>query len=544
MRAIPALVDRAVRRYADRVAVVDGPRRLTFAEVGDRVNRLANALIGLSPHPGSRVALIMANRLEFVEADLAIAAAGKVKAPLNPRLTDEERRYVLANCGADVVITEAGEVDRLEALRADLPDLRYVVSVDGPVGGGGPVGGAGPVGGSTAGAGTVDYGALLAGAAATPPAVDIDPHAPSMILHTSGTTGHPKGATTSQAARIASATNMWLDEFLPTTTDGMVHVAPMSHGSGSKILCFFLRGARNVTLRRFDPTTFFAAVADDGGTSTFVVPTMVRMLLDAPDRPADLALRNITYGGAPMPPALAEEAIAAFGPILTQVYGSCEAPHPVTALSAADHLRGGSLLSSAGYETTGVTVRIAADDGTEQPVGEPGELWVKGAHLMSGYWQDDEATATVFRDGWYRSGDVAVRDPSGAISIVGRERDLLISGGLNVYPAEVEAVLQRHPAIREAAVFGVDDPLWGEAVTAAVVLRPGSSADQDDIVGHCVRHLAGYKKPRRVLFVDELPKGVTGKVAKAELRALAARDHGTQGNGTQGNGAQSGGDGT
>ena len=507
---IPALVDRAVHRYADRVAVVDGPRRLTFAEVGDRVNRLANALLGLSPAPGSRVALVMANRLEFVEADLAIAAAGKVKAPLNPRLTDAERRYVLANCGADIVITERNEVDRLEALRGDLPDLRYIVSVDGAIGG----------------SGAVDYGDLLAGARPSPPAVNVDPHAPSMILHTSGTTGHPKGATTSQAARLAAVTNMWLDEFLPGPPDGIIHVAPMSHGSGSKILAFLCRGARNITLRRFDPTTFFAAVADDGGTSTFVVPTMVRMLLDAPDRPASPGLRNITYGGAPMPPALAEEAIEAFGPVLTQIYGSCEAPHPVTVLSSSDHRRGGTLLSSAGYETTGVTVRIAASDGSEQPVGEPGELWVKGANLMSGYWQDDRATAAVFSDGWYRSGDVAVRDESGAISIVGRERDLVISGGLNVYPAEVEAVLQRHEAVREAAVFGVDDPLWGEAVTAAVVLRPGWSADEDGIVGHCTEHLAGYKKPRRVLFVDELPKGVTGKVSKADLRALAAAGDG------------------
>lgn len=510
---IPQLVDRAVRRFADRVAVVDGPRRLTFAEVGDRVNRLANALVGLSPQPGSRVAIVMANRLEVVEADLAIAAAGKVKAPVNPRLTDDERRYVLANCGADVVITEGAEVERLEALRADLPELRHVVNVDGAIGGGG----------------SVDYADLIAGARSSPPAVVVEPHQPSMILHTSGTTGHPKGATTSQAARVASATNMWLDEFLPTPADGMVHVAPMSHGSGSKILSFFCRGARNITLRRFDPGSFFAALTEDGGTCTFVVPTMVRMLLDARERPADLPLRNVTYGGAPMPPALAEEAIEAFGPVLTQVYGSCEAPHPVTVLSATDHLRGGHLLSSAGYETTGVTVRIAAADGAEQPVGEHGELWVRGANVMSGYWQDDRATAAVLTDGWYRSGDVAVRDHSGAISIVGRERDLLISGGLNVYPAEVEGVLQRHEAVREAAVFGIDDPLWGEVVTAAIVLQPGRSVDEDGITDHCVEHLAGYKRPRRVLFVDELPKGVTGKVSKADLRALAARADGGAG---------------
>lgn len=503
MITIGTLVDRAARRFGGRVAVVDGDRRLSFREVGERSTRLANGLLGLSPTAGSRVALVLGNRLEVVETDFAIAKAGKVKVPINPRLSDEERRFILANCGAEVVVTERGEVDRVQALRSDLPDLHHVVSVDG---------------------GGTDYGDLLRASASTPE-VAVDPEGPSMILHTSGTTGRPKGATTSQSARIAATRHMLLDEFLATVDDGMVHVAPMSHGSGSKILAYFVRGARNITLPRFTPEEFFVAMTEAGGTSSFVVPTMIRMLLDSPQaaQAGRAGVRNLTYGGAPMPASLAEEAIDAFGPVLTQVYGSCEAPHPVTSLSQRDHVEGPpDRLGSAGHEVFGVEVRIAGEDGEEQPWGEPGELWVRGPNLMSGYWNDPEATAKVTSDGWYRSGDVARRGDHGFVHIVGRERDMLISGGLNVYPAEVEGVLHRHPDVAEAAVFGVPDDLWGERVTAAVVLRDGSAPDADDLVRWCAEHLATYKKPRSVLFVESLPKGSTGKVAKETLRVMAA----------------------
>jgi acyl-CoA synthetase (AMP-forming)/AMP-acid ligase II len=500
---IAELVERASRRFAPRVAVVDGPRQLTFAEVGERSARLANALVGLSPRTGSSVAVLMGNRLEFVEVDFAIARAGKVKAPINPRLSDEERRYIIANCGADVVLTDGAEFERVEALRGELPELRHVIDVSD----------------------RDRYGDLLAAARAARPDVVIDPDEPSMILHTSGTTGRPKGATTTQRARLASMTAMLLDEFAAKPSDGMIHVAPMTHGSGSKVLAFFARGARNVTLAKFDPGTFFEAVASSGGTSTFVVPTMIRMLLDAPEcTPAALAgIRNVTYGGAPMPVALAEEALSAFGPVLTQVYGSCEAPHPVSVLSQEDHLRGHDHLSSAGYPATGIETRLVAPDGSDAAPGEAGELWIRGANVMSGYWGDAAATAEALRDGWYRSGDVARLGDDGLLSIVGREREMLISGGLNVYPAEVEAVLHRHQGVSEAAVFGLPDDLWGEVVAAAIVPRKGGTASEEDILQHCMGSLAGYKLPRRIIFVDALPKGTTGKVSKTELVAMQTK---------------------
>lgn len=502
MTTIGDLVERASRRYADRIAVVDGDRQLTFREVDERSNRLANALLGHEIAPGSRVALLMTNRLEFVEADFGIAKAGMVKAPMNPRLADEERRYILANCTAEVLLTETHELERIDALRTELPGLKHVIAVDHP-----------------------DYSVWLDQAAAGKPALRIDPSSPSMILHTSGTTGRPKGATTSHAARIAANTQMLLDEFSVGPDDGMIHVAPMSHGSGSKILAFYIRGARNVTLRKFDPDAFFHAIAEHGGTSSFLVPTMIRMLLDAPSRSAaDLSrLRNLTYGGAPMPTALAEEAIEAFGPVLTQVYGSCEAPHPVLVLSKTDHVVGAhAQLSSAGHETLGVDVRIVTADGRDAEIGEAGELQVRGANVMDGYWGDPEATASVFTDGWYRSGDLAMRSADGFVSIVGRERDMLISGGLNVYPAELEAVIHRHAGVLEAAVFGLPDDKWGEVVAVVVVPRPGQSVTADEVVEHCLANLADYKKPRRVFFLDTLPKGPTGKVSKRELAEMFA----------------------
>jgi len=505
MTSVAELVDRASRRFAARVAVVDGDRHLAFADVGERSSRLANALVALSPSAGSRVAVLMSNRLEFVEVDFAIAKAGKVKAPINPRLADDERRFILSNCGAEVVVTERLEEERVQALRSELPDLKHVIVVD-----------------------REGYGDLLTRASARRPRVEIDPDQPSMILHTSGTTGRPMGATTSQRARVAATVNMLLDEFSAGERDGMLHMAPMSHGSGSKILAYFVRGARNVTLAKFDPEAFLQAVASAGVTSTFVVPTMIRLLLDALERRSyDLSnLRNITYGGAPMPTALAEEALAAFGPVLTQVYGSCEAPHPVTVLSKSDHVDGERAhLSSAGQPALGAQIRIVDDEGRDVSTGKPGELWIRGANLMTEYWGDIEATRRVFSDGWYRSGDIAQLAEDGYVSIVGREREMLISGGLNVYPAEVETVLHRHPDISEAAVLGVPDDLWGETVTAVIVTRKGRRASEEDIVRHCKESLADYKKPRRIIFVDSLPKGNTGKVSKQALLEIVTRRH-------------------
>jgi len=249
------------------------------------------------------------------------------------------------------------------------------------------------------------------------------------------------------------------------------------------------------------------------------------MLLEAASgRSVDTGrLRNVTYGGAPITPARLREALERFGNIFVQVYGSCEAPHPVMVLDRDDHAAaldsGGDRLTSVGREATLIQTRLVTDDGDDADEDEKGELWVRGPNVMSGYWRNPQATAAVFDGDWYKTGDIAVRDAAGFHYIVDRVRDVVITGGLNVYPAEVEAAISRHPAVHDVAVIGVPDDEWGESVKAIVVLKSDSTASEQELAAFCAESLAGYKKPRTFDFVTSLPTGSTGKVLKRELAA-------------------------
>jgi acyl-CoA synthetase (AMP-forming)/AMP-acid ligase II len=500
---LTALIDRASRWYRDDVAVVDGERRATFGDVADRSNRLANALGGLSPRQGARVGVLMPNRLEFVETDLAILKAGKVKVPINTRLADDEREYVLADSGADTLIYDTQFEEFVSAAASRLPDLRHRIAVDGRE------------------AGVLSYEEVLAKASARAPGLTIAADAPSFILYTSGTTGRPKGATATYASRLAATMNMLAEEIEAVRGDAMVHIGSMAHGSGSKTVAYYLRGARNITVRKFDPEAFLRLVESERATATFVVPTMIAMLLEAATPAVDLrSLKTVSYGGAPIAPALLQRALERFGYVFVQVYGSCEAPHPVMVMRKSDHHIAPGLeqrLASVGREVAMVDVRVMAD-GREAAEGAPGEMWVRGANVMASYWNKPEATSEVLQDGWYRSGDVCYRDEAGFYYIVDRARDMIISGGLNVYPAEVERALYAHPAVLEAAVLGVPDDVWGEAVKALIVLRPDRHATEDELIEHCKGLVAGYKKPRSVEFAASLPKGPTGKILKKDLQ--------------------------
>ncbi|MFC0530503.1 class I adenylate-forming enzyme family protein [Phytohabitans kaempferiae] len=497
MVTIDVLIARAAAWFGSRPAVVDGERTASFADVERRSNRLANTLAGLGGAVGGRVAMLLPNRLESVEVDFGIAKSGRVRVPVNTRLTLDERAFLLTDSGADVLLFDAGEEESAAELKARCPDLRHLIRL-----------GAGRLG--------LDYEDLLAGASDTPAGVVLEPDAPSFLLYTSGTTGRPKGATATNSSRLAATVNMLADEIDPRPGDGMVHVGSMAHGSGSKVLAHFLRGSRNLPVRSWDPEGFLELVARERATHSFLVPTMIAALTEAargrPDRPE--SLRAITYGGSPIAPARQEEAIEVFGPRFVQVYGSCEAPHPVLVLRADEQAR----LGSAGREVTTVQTRLVGGDGKDVPDGQPGELWVRGPNVMRGYWGRPDADREVFQDGWYRTGDVARRDDDGRLSIMDRLREMIISGGYNVYPAEVEAALARHPAVAEVAVIGVPDDHWGEAVKAVVVPRPGSTPSERELVEHCAATLAGYKKPRSVEFVAALPRGSTGKIAKRVLR--------------------------
>ena len=350
-----------------------------------------------------------------------------------------------------------------------------------------------------------------------------------MLGYTSGTTGRPKGALTTVRARRANVSNVYANEMFVTPADAMLHVASLAHGSGTKVLPLFAKGARNVLLPKFSPLAFFEAVAAHRITISWMVPTMVAMLVDAWDenRFDVSSLNTVIYGGAPMPEPVRQRALATFGPIFVQIYGLTEAPHPDLILAKHEHLPDPDtgLCSGAGATgraAVGVRIRLVDDGGSDVAPGEVGEIIVGGDHIMTGYWNDPVATAEAVRDGWCYTGDLARVDDEGFYTIVDRKKEMIISGGYNVYPREVEDVLYRHPSVAECAVIGMADKVWGETVHALIVAKPGCAIAAEDIGAHCARELAGYKKPRKVTLLPELPRTANGKIDKKALRARFA----------------------
>jgi acyl-CoA synthetase (AMP-forming)/AMP-acid ligase II len=499
MAQLAALIARSAAWYGGRTAVEDGRRSLSFAEVNLRSNRLAHALMALAGEPSARVAVLAPNRIELLELDLAIIKAGLVKVPVNVRLRHEERTHVLASSGASVLVFDAAEEDAVAAVTGTLDGRVALVRM-----------GEGALG--------LGYEDMLAAASAERPDSPAAEDDPTLILYTSGTTGQPKGATTTFRARLTSTINMLASEIDPRVGDGMAHVGSMAHGSGSKVLAHFVRGSRNVPIPKWDPDAFLRLATELRLTHSFMVPTMIDALVEAA-RGTDLAdcpLHSITYGGAPIAPVRLAAALDVFGPRFVQVYGSCEAPHPVLVLPRHEHEDVGDRLSSAGREAVAVETKIVRTDGSPADQGETGELLVKGPTVMCGYWDEPAASDEVLQDGWYHTGDVVRRDDEGYVHVVDRARDVIITGGFNVYPAELEAVLVRHPSVAEVAVVGVPDERWGEAVKAIVVAR--DEVTPDTILDHCRDLLANYKRPKSVEIVDALPRSSNGKILRRELR--------------------------
>jgi acyl-CoA synthetase (AMP-forming)/AMP-acid ligase II len=502
------LLEAGLRRGGDREAVVDARRRLTFRTLDHRTARLANALRTLGCDPRRPAAALLGNRSEYIELDLAAVRAGVPRVGLGERLSPDEWEYILAQSEAVVLVLDARFAERVTALPDTLKTVLLVDGQDRSVRWGG--------------ANVRPYEDVLADASASAPPADARPDEPSFVMYTSGTTGRPKGAWLSHAGRAAAAANMAASELRVNPGAAMVHAGPLTHGSGSKVLLFAAAGGRNIVLERFEPELLARAVAEDAGTHTFLVPTMIQRLVDAPEpvRRDLLGLEQISFGGAPISPAAYRRGLHVFGDRLVQVYGSTEAPHPLTLLRPSDlpAVPPDELLMSAGYPTLSVEVRLVDADGAIVPAGSVGELQVRAPHLMSGYWNNAEATAEAFTDdGWYLSGDLATMDAEGMVTFRDRKKDLIISGGLNIYPSEVERVLLEHPGVAQAVVVGYPDDEWGESVLAFIV--PRDEAVAADALNDWTRErLAGYKKPRRYEFRAELPTGASHKVLRNVLR--------------------------
>jgi acyl-CoA synthetase (AMP-forming)/AMP-acid ligase II len=502
-------VQRHGRLRPDEPALAEGER--VHASWATFAARTAAAAAGLRDSfrlsPGDRVAIVMRNRPEYLEALFAIWHAGLVAVPVNARLHRDEIAYILEHSGTAVVVTDPDHADDVEPLVGTVTSLRAAVLVPGE-----------------------RWDQLMASSPAS--LVDRHPDDPAWLFYTSGTTGRPKGATLTNRNLLMATLSYYADIDQVMARDCIVHAAPLSHGSGLYGLPHVARGAVSVVPRSggVDADEIAALLRRWSGMSLFAAPTMVKRLAGDPGMAAaDLShLKTMVYGGAPMYLADLEAALAVFGPRLAQIYGQGETPMTITALSKADHAHRDhpswrDRLQSVGVARTAVEVRVVGDDDRDLPAGEIGEVVVRGDVVMAGYWNQPDATAEALRGGWLHTGDVGSFDADGYLTLRDRSRDLIISGGMNIYPREVEEALLHHPGVRSVAVVGRPDQEWGETVVAFVVPADGAAPPPvDDLDRTCLDRIARFKRPRDYRFVDSLPTNNYGKVVKRELRDLLA----------------------
>lgn len=501
------LLQRAVQAFPDRTAVVDGSQRFTYRQFDERTDRLANSLAAAGLRKGDRVAFLMPNCHQALETDAACYKSGFVKVPLNARLSMGELVHMMNNSGTSALAVHPSFVDGIQACRSQIETVRLFIVTSGSA------------------ESMTSYEDLVTGGSPRRPDVELSPEDVYGLFYTSGTTGVLKAAMITYRNYIAT-TRYWEHHGL-AQGDGLVvgYVAPVTHAASLLVLPTLIRGGVNVLLSSFDPETLFRTVQAEKVTDLFLIPVMINLLLTHPARQNfDLrSLRNITYGAAPMAPDRIQKALEVFGPILRQAYGQTESTGLGALLSVEDHVTRGDpkkveRLASAGRPVSECEVRVVDEDGKDVATGEVGEILIRGDSVMAGYWNAPELTADTLANGWLHTRDMGRFDEDGYLFLVDRKSDMVISGGLNIYPNEVENVLASHPAVFEAAVVGVPDELWGEAVKAVVVLREGATATEDELIEYCRERLATYKKPKSIDFVQELPRNPYGKLLRRLVR--------------------------
>src|SRR5882724_5119589 len=475
---------RAARYFPERTALVSNGRRTTFRELHDRVANTAAALRRQGFGPGDRLAILLPNEPEYIELVYACAWLGAIAVPLNTRLSGVELDHILIDAEPHGLIQHSS----LPSPTAEVP-WRL----------------------------TLDEKPLTVPRDSTPD-VFYDPGAALALIYTSGTTGNPKGVVVTHEDVLENVHH--LNYWMPCREGGVyLHSAPMFHIADFPFLFAAPAfGIRQVTIPKFSPQNFCETVQRERVTGTVLVPTMINLLLHYPElKKYDLtSLERMGYGGSPMPPELIQRTREMLPHVkLVQAYGLSETGF-LTGLLDQEHK---DRPTSCGRPCPGIDVRVVDESGKEVGVGQRGELVARGANVTRGYWNRSDETKSAFRDGLFRTGDVGYQDAAGYFYILDRLKDMIVTGGENVYCGEVEAVIYEHPAIREAAVFGIPDPQWGELVMACVVLAPGKSLTADNLIAHCRQSLANYKVPRRIEFSEiELPKSGSGKILKRILR--------------------------
>ncbi|MFN8174509.1 MAG: AMP-binding protein [Solirubrobacteraceae bacterium] len=499
------VLDACAHNYPTETALVQGDRRLTYAELFGRIRQTGRALRALGLEPGDRVAIVMVDSPALLEVMYGALWAGLTIVPLNARLALEDHLYMVGDAAARALVFDAAMAERGHEILAGA-DIEHAIATE---------------------ANAVPEGGLLLSRLVAEQAPgaghpDVDPDRECWIQYTGGTTGFPKGALHSHRTILSTLYSCAL-ELDVRPGEISAHVAPLTHSGIVYVLPVWARGGTNVVLGGFDPAKLLETIERERVTSTLVVPTMLYHLLDIPgiaDR--DLAsLRTVTYGAAPIGPDRLEQALDTLGPVFLQVYGQTEAPAQITVLAKRDHLRARQnpdLLRSCGRPVAIADVRCADDDLASVADGAPGEIVVRAPNVTLGYINKPEETAAALREGWLCTGDVGVRDEDGYFYIVDRKKDMIVSGGFNVYPKEVEQTLFAHPSVRDVCVVGVPDPKWGEAVKAVVVAAEGSEASERELVDFVKQRKGGVIAPKSVDFVDSIPLTSVGKHDKKAVR--------------------------
>ncbi len=505
------IVSEHARVHSDTAAFTFGDDVMTFAELDAGSNRVAHALTALGVTKGERVSFLGKNHPFYFEAFLGAAKIGAVMTPVNWRLAAPEVAYILANCEARVVFVGEGFAGMLAQVRGETPRVEHIIGFD-----------------AADHAGT-DYRSWRDSFPADPVAHEIGTDDDALQLYTSGTTGRPKGAVLTHSSILSSRDangqeapkRKWQES---AEDDVSLLAMPCFHISGTGGgLTTMIAGTNSIVLPEYDPTKALDLIENFNISKIFLVPAAIQILLNHP-RANDVdfsRLQYITYGASPIPLELMKQAMEVIGCGFVQMYGMTETSGTIVALDPEDHVPEGSpKMRSVGTPMPGVEVKIIDENGASLPANAVGEIATRSSKNMSRYWNNPEATAeTIDKDGWLRTGDAGYLDEDGYLYIHDRVKDMIISGGENIYPAEVENAVYAHPKVADVAVIGVPDQKWGEAVKACVVVKEGESLSEAEIIAHSREHIAGYKCPKSVDFIAALPRNPSGKILRRELRA-------------------------
>jgi acyl-CoA synthetase (AMP-forming)/AMP-acid ligase II len=497
----------------DRTAIIFEGNRYTFAQLNERVNRLANGLAKLGVKKGDHVALLQVNCNQCVETYFATAKLGAIYLPLNFRAKEEEQKFMIDFAEVHTVFVGSRYLKMIDSIRPSMPVVKNYVSIDSPH------------------EGMLFYEDLIASSADDEIDADIDEEDTTILMYTAGTTGKPKGVMLPHKSfSIYVLENVSPPD--PDLEERNILTVPLYHVAGIQAMMAAIYGARTIVMQRqFDAKAWMELVEKEKVNRAMMVPTMLKQLLDHPDfAKHDLSsLKVITYGAAPMPLTVMKRALEAFpGTSFINAFGQTETASTITMLSPEDHVIKGTpeeiekklkRLTSIGKPLPDVEMKVVDEDGKELPPGEIGEILARGPRVMTGYYKEEAKTAsTIDKEGWIHTNDMGYRDEDGYFYLAGRATDLIKRGGEYISPEELENVICTHPKIEDVAIIGVYDEEWGELPKAVCVLKRGETCSGEEIMEYCRVRLASFKRPRAVIFVEELPRNPMGKVLKRELR--------------------------